>query len=78
MLMLKCRMSFLFIFSIKSKDNWILWKCPSLNKKQSVENSQDKKGRVALSHLSNFAHVDPYIHMSIYAQIIQSILALCI
>ena len=61
--MLKCHMSFFFYLFPKSrvsKDNWILWKGPSLDKRQCVENSQDKKGCVALSHMSIFTHVDPY------------------
>ena len=35
--------------------------CPSLDKKQQVENSWDKKSRVALSRVSIFTHVDPYL-----------------
>ena len=56
---LKCRMSFFDLFpkSRMSKDNWILWKCPSLDKRQCVENSRDKKGRVTLSRVSIFIGV---------------------
>ena len=44
-------------FSKSRVSNWILWKCPPLDKRQCVENSRDKKCRVALSRVSIFTRV---------------------
>ena len=43
-----------------SQNNNISLKCPSLFKRPCVKMSLDKKGCVAVSHVSLFTHVDPY------------------